>query len=275
MRWTFMSTKPQFLIVLDLDGTSVRYEPRLEMDPELMQYIASLRSSGVVWAMNSDRYTDTMADIASLLPPEEKPAALLSCQRFIHLHNGDDNTYLPLHQWNKQQMLLHRALWGKIIPFFSDWKKKIEENYTIIDCVTNDIVFACMVPPEQTPSLRKRMLEFIKPWPDAQVSGNHDWTFILHAAFSKANILRRCAEQLGADAHRIIAIGDGINDISMLNGLVTPLVGCPANASREVIDAVTAAGGMVADAPAAAGTLQILKYYVSRIGGKLKVKSEE
>ncbi|MEI6125409.1 MAG: HAD hydrolase family protein [Pseudomonadota bacterium] len=261
-----MTTTPQFLIALDLDGTSVRYEPRLEMDSGLMQYIASLRSCGIVWAMNSDRYTDTMADIASLLPPEERPAAILSCQRFIHLRNDDDASYLPLHHWNKQQMLLHKELWDRIAPFFSGWKKKIEASYAVIECVANDIVFACMVPPEQTPGLKKQMLEFIKPWPDAQVSGNQDWTFILHASFSKANVLRHCAEQLGVAAHNIIAIGDGINDISMLNGLVTPLVGCPANASREVIDAVTAAGGMVADAPAASGTLQILKYYVSRIG---------
>ncbi len=49
--------------------------------------------------MNSDRYTDTMADIASLLPAEQKPLALLSCQRFIHLRDGDD-TYLPVEAWN-------------------------------------------------------------------------------------------------------------------------------------------------------------------------------
>lgn len=260
-----MNGNADILIALDLDGTSVRYDPRLEMEPELMQYIASLHSRGVAWVMNSDRYTDTMVDIASQLVPEEKPAALLSCQRFIHVLNGD-NMYLPVHQWNKQQMILHKQLWDTISSCFADWENKIKEQFTLIDCVVNDIVFACMAPPDQTPQLRELVREFIKPWPDAQVSGNHDWTFILHAAFSKANVLGKCAEALGVPRQNIIAIGDGINDITMLNGSVTKMVGCPANASPEVIEAVTAAGGIVADAEAGAGTLQIIKHYVNRMG---------
>jgi hypothetical protein len=42
-------------------------------------------------------------------------------------------------------------------------------------------------------------------------------------------------------------------------------VGCPANASPEVIEAVTAAGGVVAEGTAAAGTLQILQQYCERL----------
>ncbi len=46
---------------------------------------------------------------------------------------------------------------------------------------------------------------------------------------------------------RLIAIGDGINDITMLNGGVTKCVGCPANAAPEVIQAVRKAGGIVSE----------------------------
>jgi HAD superfamily hydrolase (TIGR01484 family) len=257
-----MIQKPAYLIALDLDGTSVRYEPRLEMDPDLMQYIASLQSRGIAWVMNSDRYTDTMVDIAQMLSPDQMPAALLSCQRFIHIMNGE-RTYLPLHTWNKEQMLLHKELWEKISSHFKAWQKKIEQEFTPIECVVNDLVFACMAPPEQTPELRERIRGFIAPWPDAQVSGNHDWSFILHAAFSKGKVLGKCAELLGVPKGNIIAVGDGVNDITMLDGSVTPLVGCPANASREVIAAVRAAGGVVAEAASAAGTLHILKYYLA------------
>ncbi len=58
---------------------------------------------------------------------------------------------------------------------------------------------------------------------------------------------------------RVIAIGDGINDITMLNGAVTKFVGCPANASPEVIQAVRNAGGIVSDAHEAAGALDIIQ----------------
>ena len=56
-------------------------------------------------------------------------------------------------------------------------------------------------------------------------------------------------------------MGDGLNDISMLNGSVTPKVGCPANASLEVIDAVKKAGGIVSSKESAAGTLEVIEYY--------------
>jgi hydroxymethylpyrimidine pyrophosphatase-like HAD family hydrolase len=257
-----MDNEAQFLIALDLDGTSVRYDPCLEMDPDLMQYINSVRRlCGIKWVMNSDRYTDTMVGIARLLEPEGRPAAILSCQRFIHLLDGENN-YFPFNQWNEQQKLLHKDIWDNISPFFNVWRKEIEKKFTIIDCIINDLVFAYMVPAEQIHGLRELMREFVKPWPDAQVSGNQEWTFILHSSFSKGRVLSKSAEILGLSNHNIIAIGDGINDISMLNGLLTPMVGCPANASREVIEVVTEAGGVVADSGVAAGTVQVLKHYL-------------
>lgn len=259
-----MDNTIQYLIALDLDGTSVRYDPRLEMDPALIEYINSLRPQGVSWVMNSDRYTDTMTDIAGLLESEKKPAAILSCQRFIHLLNSD-NSYMSFSPWNTKQMQVHEKLWSNIAPFFNDWRKAVEKNYTIIDSVINELVFAFMVPADQTQELRELMQKFIEPWPEAQVSGNQEWTFILHSSFSKGRVLRKCAELLSVSSRNIIAVGDGINDITMLDGSVTPLVGCPANACPKVIKAVTEAGGVVAESEAAAGALQVLEHYLNHL----------
>lgn len=252
------------LIALDLDGTSVVYEPRLEMDGCLAAYLASVRRSGVAWVMNSDRYTDTMADIAGMLPPEQQPAGLLSCQRYIHLLDGD-RAYRGVESWNREQNAAHSALWKRISPLFPDWRAQVEARFTVREAVVNDLVFAYMIEPVRTPELRRLMERFIAPFPDAQVSGNHDWTFILHASFSKGRILKKCGDLLGIAPERIIAVGDGINDISMLDGSVTPHVGCPANASAEVIAAVRAAGGIVAAQPEAAGTIQVVRHYLERL----------
>jgi len=251
------------LVVLDLDGTSVRYEPRLEMEPGLMQYIASLRQDGVAWAMNSDRYTEAMIDIAAMLVPEQRPAAILSCQRFIHLLDGDEQ-YRPCSPWNNSQMLLHRDLWEKISPLFHQWQRLIDARFSVVDRVINDLVFAYMVPSDETPHLRRCIEELVSPWPDAQLSGNKEWTFILHEAFSKAGILKKCAELLGVNRQNIIAVGDGYNDITMLNGSVAAKVGCPADASSEVIDTVRRAGGFIAPGDNTAGTLQVLRHYLEQ-----------
>ena len=258
-----MKKEVKILIALDLDGTSVQYEPRLEMSPVLMEYIRSVAPMGVKWVMNSDRYFETMVDIAYQLEPDVQPAAILSCQRFIYLLNGE-NKYVSYERWNNKQTNCHRLLWDKIESCFNDWKKIIEKKFTILSSVINDQVFAYMVPDEETTGLRECMRDFISPWPEARVSGNQEWTFVLHSSFSKAGVLSKCADLFEVESRSIIAVGDGINDISMLDGSVANMTGCPSNAAREVIDTVTAAGGMLADSDAAAGTMQILKYYIEK-----------
>lgn len=259
-----MQQNIKFLIALDLDGTSVVYDPKLAMHAGLAAYLSSLRGSGVAWVMNSDRYTSTMADIAALLPEEQKPAGLLSCQRFIHLLSGNAH-YLPVEPWNRQQINRHSLLWQDIQSSFPQWQAQVESRFTILETVINDIVFAYRVPPTETPELRTLMRQFIGPWPHAQVSGNHDWAFILHAAFSKSRLLKKTAELLDIAPDHIIAVGDGINDISMLDGSVTPLVGCPANAAIEVKDTVKAAGGIIAASPEAEGTMEIIASYLEKL----------
>lgn len=248
------------LIALDLDGTSVRYKPCLEMDPSLMEYLNSIRSNGFRWVINSDRYTDTLIDISKRLSPEDRPVAVLSLQRFISLLDSD-NEYVPCNNWNTVQIKNHQLLWDKISPFFDEWKKMVEAKFDFLDSVINDIVFAYMVSTEHIEELRDMMNNFLLPFDDAKVSGNHDWSFMLHRSFSKASVLLETAARLGIDRENIIAVGDGLNDLSMLNGSVTPYVGCPANASMEVIDTVKKAGGIVSTKESAAGTLEIIKYY--------------
>lgn len=256
----------RYLIALDLDGTSVRYEPRLEMDPVVIDFLQSRANAEVRWVMNSDRFTDDMEDIASLLDSDARPAALLSCQRFIHLRDGNSG-YLPVSAWNREQMQLHSRLWKQLRPFFSQWRDHIQRNFTVQHMVANDLVFACLVPRDETEALREVIRGFIAPWPEAQLSGNHEWSFILHASFSKGRLIRHCADLLGVESQRVICVGDGINDLTMLDGSVTTMVGCPANASREVKRAVAAAGGIVARAAEGRGTVAVLRHYLDRTAG--------
>ena len=57
-------------------------------------------------------------------------------------------------------------------------------------------------------------------------------------------------------------MGDSLNDVSMLNGITASLVGCPSNASQEVIAAVIGVGGVVATKSGALGTTQVIKHFV-------------
>jgi hydroxymethylpyrimidine pyrophosphatase-like HAD family hydrolase len=105
------------------------------------------------------------------------------------------------------------------------------------------------------------MLDYIRPWPRAQLSGNHEWSFILHTDFAKAELLRHYCAVCGIDTREIIAVGDGYNDISMLDGSLTPRAGCPADASPEVLAAVQAGGGYISRREGPEGTIDVLRFY--------------
>jgi HAD superfamily hydrolase (TIGR01484 family) len=251
----------EILISLDLDGTSVCYEPVLQVDPVIIECLKDFYGAGVRWVMNSDRYTEMMVEIAGKIESDLMPLAVLSSQRFVHLLNGG-RKYCPLDDWNQEQVRIHDLEWNKISGCFKEWSRIIEDCFKILDCAVNEHVFAFMVPGDQTPDLRKQMLEFIMPWPNLKLSGNMEWTFILHSSFSKARILSRCAEELGVKKDNIIAVGDGMNDVSMLDGSVAAMVGCPANACREVIETVRAAGGIVSEKEQAAGTVEVVRSFL-------------
>ncbi len=248
------------LIALDFDGTSAVYEPHLAMHSGLMDLIAELRGMGYSWVLNSDRYTDMLIEVALLLPPELRPDAVMSAQRFIHTRDGNGN-YKPLQQWNDSRMELHNVLWKDISPCFGDWQQEIESEFTVCESVVNDLVFAYRVPAGENTALHKRMRGYIRPWRFAQLSGNHEWSFILHADFSKAALLEHYCEWRGIETQKIIAVGDGFNDISMLDAGMTPNMGCPADAGTEVIEVVRAGGGYVAGRSGPEGTIEVLQYY--------------
>ena len=250
------------LISLDLDGTCVRYEPVLEVDPVIIDLLKTFYPAGLRWVMNSDRYSEMMVEIAERIEPDLRPLAVLSSQRFIHFLD-EGKQYCPCSDWNQQQILMHSKVWDKMSRCFEDWSSIIKKNFQIMDCAVDEHVFAFMVPDHETPDLRKLMLEFIKHWPDVKLSGNQEWTFILHGGFSKSRVLKKCAEVLGVKKADIIAVGDGFNDISMLDGSAASMVGCPANACREVIETVKAAGGIVAGTNYAAGTVEVLNYFLN------------
>lgn len=261
-----MNTTVNWLIALDFDGTSAVYEPHMAMHPGVMDELGHLCQQGCGWVLNSDRYTDTLLEIAHALPCRLRPDGILSAQRFIHTRT-DNGNYEPLHQWNDFRMKLHDELWREISPCFESWQQEIESEFTICERYVDEHVFAYRVPAGENSALHERMHDYIRPWPNAQLSGNHEWSFILHAEFSKSSLLEHYCELRGIETQKIIAIGDGFNDISMLDAGLTPHTGCPADAGPDVIAAVRAGGGYVAGSSGPEGTIEILRYYQGLLAG--------
>jgi len=79
--------------------------------------------------------------------------------------------------------------------------------------------------------------------------------------FTKGLAVQELASHLGVGRENILAIGNGHNDISMLEGTVAALTGCPSNSDGEVMEVVHGAGGHIASGRALSGVMEILRAY--------------
>lgn len=79
--------------------------------------------------------------------------------------------------------------------------------------------------------------------------------------FTKGLAVSEMARRLGVPAGKILVVGDGHNDISMMVPEVARWTSCPVNAAPEVIEAVHKTGGHIASDRSLAGVLEILSAY--------------
>ena len=69
------------------------------------------------------------------------------------------------------------------------------------------------------------------------------------------------ARHIGVSPGHILVVGDGHNDISMMQPHVARWTSCPVNAAPEVLETVQATGGHIASGRSLAGVLEILHAY--------------
>ena len=80
--------------------------------------------------------------------------------------------------------------------------------------------------------------------------------------FTKGLAIAEIAENIGLSRNDILAIGDGHNDISMLDSSVAHCVGCPSNAAEEVLEYVHQRKGHIARQRSLHGVISILDAFV-------------
>jgi len=79
--------------------------------------------------------------------------------------------------------------------------------------------------------------------------------------YTKGLAVSELAEHLGLGPESIMAVGDGFNDMSMLDGRVARMTGCPLNAVREVKRVVHESDGHIASEPSLRGVMEILSAF--------------
>ncbi|MDE0837710.1 MAG: HAD hydrolase family protein [Kiritimatiellae bacterium] len=80
---------------------------------------------------------------------------------------------------------------------------------------------------------------------------------------TKGTALAELAHHLKVPTDQVLAIGNGHNDLSMLDGTVAGMVGCPNNSVFDVMTLVCDVGGHVASHPSLSGVIEIVDAFIS------------
>ena len=252
------------LISLDLDGTSLEYTPNMTMDKNVLSALRRSALKGVQWVMNSDRTADTMIDLAHSLYVIDRPLAILSTQRYMYYRNSKGG-YDADKSWNEKMEECQKSLWAKLSPNFDTWESIIKDRVNVHNSYINEEALAFQVSLRERSILREYLENALAPFPEAELQTNHEWCYVVHREFSKGRVLKRIADSLKITRENILAIGDGRNDLSMLNGTVAELVGCPSNACDDVKATIRHAEGHIANGEIGKGTAEIiLKFLTSK-----------
>lgn len=182
----------------------------------------------------------------------------------IRLPDGSD--WPGAQVWNSNRGRLVLQTNTKLLPCFEklvDWASR--QGFPIIRDISSDVsgmnvVFETpYVAEEACLYLRKMLSDF----PEVEISRNHHIVLALPRQASKGMALAKLAELLGLQAKQVLAIGDNINDLSMLSKDSGFTVATVANADTSVRCNVEEAGGFIADKAISLGVNEIFLHYFS------------
>jgi hypothetical protein len=253
------------LICLDFDGTFMVYdEPPGFMHEGVVEQVNRLGDLGIAWCANSGRDMGSQLEVLALSCKKglrHMPVGLLACESLIF--EDADGAYLPLYEWNAQARRLlrafHEELQGVLAPHIGELMVRYKPEQVYL----NEEATAFLIPSaDQGPD---RFFDELKPYvdriPHGALSRNGGWVAALPRELGKGPILKAFATHRGIPAEEILAIGDHINDLSMLDGSAAGQVGCPQDAWGDVREAVSSVGGIVAGSAGPLGTMEILECY--------------
>ncbi|MFC1497105.1 HAD family hydrolase [Verrucomicrobiota bacterium] len=253
------------LIATDFDGTLAGRSDEFAYYIEFRDILKQLRKThNTTWVVCTGR---SLKSLRQLLAPMQMIGIMPNyvIMQHAYIYSYSDIGYIPHIFWNLR-VLCH--LWADTIrdkKAIRKWCHEVTGFFPAVKIVRikKDRLFL-RFNSDNAASLAVDMLK------DKVKLHEHLTLFkypreidIRQILFTKGLAVSELARQIRIDPSNILAIGDGLNDISMLNGRIAKLTGCPANAAKDVIDTVHKSGGHIAKENSLSGVIETLKAYMN------------
>jgi HAD superfamily hydrolase (TIGR01484 family) len=251
------------LLTTDFDGTLIG-EPEApdELYWSFRRQVSDMRrASGMRWAIVTGRHAEMIPIMAGkLLMHGLAPDFFVMEDARIFRRHG--SRYWPFFFWNcgisrrrRQQLRQHRVRVRSLVREIALHHPDAENlaGNRLID------LWFHFPSPHAAMDVERQLLAEFTGNPDFFVFRWDAEVCLAPTAGTKGEAVRKLMAELQAAPKRVLAVGDGQNDISMLDGHSAGLVACVGNATEEVKTAVRRAAGFVAQQPHLHGMMEILR----------------
>lgn len=256
---------PIKLIVTDLDGTLMGSRDEYEVYTPFRLKMQDLKARhGTIWAVNTGR---GIGNFKRVFQPMRSLGILPDFVIVSHAYAyGIRNWYFkPHYLWNLQILffiLKNRAFSRRMIK---QCHKTIKDRFRRVRTLHMNsesmrLGFRDSATMESASYLLRIMSESYR---NLMVFEHVTDILVRSVPFTKGLAVSHLAKHLNIPTSQILTVGDGLNDLSMLDRSVAAMTACPANAIAEVIEQVHHNGGHIAVQPMLTGTLEAISAFDS------------
>ena len=253
------------LIATDLDGTIIGSAVELPLYTTFRDKLNELRRShNTVWAVCTGR---SLKAFRRFFTPMWIMGAApdFVIVRHAYIYGLTRFGYIPHLFWNLKIRYLLWSSYANTRKAIDQWHGMIAHFSTGVTTVkkAKDRLWLRFTSEEAATVVAEMLKEKVKPYHHLQVFKYLMEVDVRPVPYTKGLAVSELAQHLGLDRDQILAIGNGHNDISMLDGKTAGLTGCPANSDAEVIEVVHRSGGHIAKGDSLAGVMEILDAFTT------------
>jgi HAD superfamily hydrolase (TIGR01484 family) len=249
------------LIATDLDGTLIGRTGELPIYDDFKKRLEYLRSKyNTVWVVCTGR---SLRGFYHKFSPMEVmgvyPEYIIVDHAYIY-RRTKSGRYRPHYSWN---FLIRYNIWSSrlyIKDAIEHWYKTIYDKYRGITVLYHRRNRLCVRfrTEEEAAAAAEYLKEEAKGFKYLRVFLYKEEVDVRMVPFTKGLALEELSIRLGIGKSSVLAIGNGHNDISMLDGVVAGITGCPANAETDVMATINRSGGHISAENVLAGVIDII-----------------
>jgi HAD superfamily hydrolase (TIGR01484 family) len=251
------------LIATDLDGTLIGSANEFPLYAKFRERINALRRAhNAVWVVCTGR---SRKSFQAFFNPMSQMGLLPDylIVRHAYIYTLTRFGYLPRLGWNTRIRILMRSNRRAVAVALRTWHERIAGGAAGVRTVVASPTRLCLRfrTEEEAEGAAELLEKEASVYDNLMVFRYMLEVDVRSVPFTKGMALMELGRHLGLMHPHILAIGNGHNDISMLDGTAAQYVGCPSNSEAAVMEAVRDAGGHIASKRSLGGVIEILDAY--------------